>query len=252
MYNANPSAGQYFEHEVNMYIDPDHNSKYYKEQQQRFLDSIIGFFYYDQSCEETMDEIKNVSTPKKISDGTDGLQSNLDRKDWNKYGSYDTPEARCDGYFMSAPNPGSRITGNDRRQAELQKKQQMRIQVLEIVRLFNEKYNRTVLPLQSYIHSNAFIGYNQTKLSLEGKLKFSDIFQLIEPNETDNKILSCWRSKMEQSNNSKQTLLDAVNKNLDSLTECVASITQGPNIKISKITASQYKSQYRNYLKTKN
>ena len=244
-YNANPLSGQYFEHEVNIYIDPKHNSDYYKKQQKIFSNSVLGFFYIGQTCEESMEEIKDVVTPASIKN------DNLDPKDWFKYGKFSNPIERCDGFFNSAPNPASHIKGDDRRHAETQKMQQMRIQVFELCRLFEKNYGRKILPLKANIHSNAFVGNKQTQQSLEGKLKFEDIFSIVIPNDTDNKILNCWRSKMKENNKGKgdppfdgQTLTDITSNNTDALSKCVSDITKGKLTSISYMSSVNYKRRY--------
>lgn len=255
MYNANPYQGQYFEHEINIYVDPDHQSDYYKKQQDIFADSILGFFYIDQSCEESMDEIKNVKTPVKVCGKNSGCQtSNMNSSDWYKNGSLDNPSQRCDGYFNSAPNPASHIKGDARREAEDQKKQQMRLQVLEMCKRVKQKYNKTVLPLKAYIHSNAFIGNKQTQDSLDGKLQFSDVFKLISPNDTDKQMLECWNKHMQNNIETSnigngpytgQVLTDIVAKNLISLAKCTADGKQAVHSQMSASEARQILSQKR-------
>lgn len=236
MYNANPTQGQYFEHEVNIYVDPDHTSAFYKKQQQRFQDSIIGFFYTCQTCEDSMEELKDVETPTLIS-------TNLDQKTWNNNGSFKTPSDRCDGYFASAPNPSSRITKDKRRAAEAQKQQQMRISTLELCRVFSEKYGRDIMPLQAKMHSNAFIGNAQTARSLEGKLQFSEIFQLIEPTPTDEKLQKSWQKAMRASRGSAPppytgtTLSTMVQASLAALVKIVSPEVAGPALQISSMNS---------------
>jgi len=243
MYNANPTQGQYFEHEVNIYVDPNHNSTFYKKQQQRFQDSIIGFFYTCQTCEDSMEEIKNVKTPTLIS-------TNLDKKDWNNNGFFDSPSDRCDGYFASAPNPGSRIVGDTRRAAEAQKQQQMRISTLELCRVFREKYGRDIMPLQAKMHSNAFIGNAQTARSLEGKLQFSEIFQLIEPTPTDEKLQKSWQTAMLTSRGSAlppftgTTLSAMVQKSLAALVTIVSGKVAGPAVQISPLNSVRLRQKH--------
>lgn len=243
MYNANPTQGQYFEHEVNIYVDPNHNSAFYKKQQQRFQDSIIGFFYTCQTCEDSMEEIKNVKTPTLIS-------TNLDKKDWNNNGFFDSPSDRCDGYFASAPNPGSRIVGDTRRAAEAQKQQQMRISTLELCRVFREKYGRDIMPLQAKMHSNAFIGNAQTARSLEGKLQFSEIFQLIEPTPTDEKLQKSWQTAMLTSRGSAlppftgTTLSAMVQKSLAALVTIVSGKVAGPAVQISPLNSVRLRQKH--------
>lgn len=236
MYNANPTQGQYFEHEVNIYVDPDHTSAFYKKQQQRFQDSIIGFFYTCQTCEDSMEELKDVETPTLIS-------TNLDQKTWNNNGSFKTPSDRCDGYFASAPNPASRITKDKRRAAEAQKQQQMRLSTLELCRVFSEKYGRDIMPLQAKMHSNAFIGNAQTARSLEGKLQFSEIFQLIEPTPTDEKLQKSWQKAMRASRGSAPppytgtTLSTMVQASLAALVKIVSPEVAGPSLQISSMNS---------------
>ena len=236
MYNANPTQGQYFEHEVNIYVDPDHTSAFYRKQQQRFQDSIIGFFYTCQTCEDSMEELKDVITPTLIS-------TNLDQKTWNNNGSFNTPSERCDGYFNSAPNPSSRITKDKRRAAEAQKQQQMRISTLELCRVFSEKYGRDIMPLQAKMHSNAFIGNAQTARSLEGKLQFSEIFQLIEPTPTDEKLQKSWQKAMRASRGSAPppyagtTLSTMVQASLAALVKIVSAEVAGPSLQISSMNS---------------
>lgn len=238
MYNANPTQGQYFEHEVNIYVDPDHTSAFYRKQQQRFQDSIIGFFYTCQTCEDSMEEIKDVITPTLIS-------TNLDQANWNKNGSFNHPSDRCDGYFASAPNPGSRIAGDKRRAAEAQKQQQMRLSTLELCRVFREKYGRNIMPLQAKMHSNAFIGNAQTARSLEGKLQFSEIFQLIEPTPTDEKLQKSWQTAMQASRGSAPppytgtTLSTMVQASLAALVKIVSAEVAGPAVQISSMNSAK-------------
>ena len=238
MYNANPTQGQYFEHEVNIYVDPDHTSAFYRKQQQRFQDSIIGFFYTCQTCEDSMEEIKDVITPTLIS-------TNLDQANWYNNGSFKTPSDRCDGYFASAPNPGSRIAGDKRRAAEAQKQQQMRLSTLELCRVFREKYGRNIMPLQAKMHSNAFIGNAQTARSLEGKLQFSEIFQLIEPTPTDEKLQKSWQTAMQASRGSAPppyagtTLSTMVQASLAALVKIVSAEVAGPAVQISSMNSAK-------------
>lgn len=238
MYNANPQQGQYFEHEVNIYVDPDQSSDFHKKQQQRFQDSIIGFFYTCQTCEDSMEELKNVETPSLIT-------TNLDEKNWFVNGSFKTPAARCDGYFASAPNPGTRIAGDTRRAAEAQKQQQMRLSTLELCRVFREKYGRDIMPLQAKMHSNAFIGNAQTARSLEGKLQFSEIFQLIEPTATDESLQKAWQGAMRANRGSTLPpytgagLTTMVQASLAALVKIVAGEVAGPGLDISSLNSAR-------------
>jgi hypothetical protein len=244
MYNANPLQGQYFEHEVNIYVDPDPTSAFHKQQQQRFQDSIIGFFYTCQTCEDSMEELKNVETPSLIT-------TNLAEKDWFSHGSFKSPSARCDGYFTSAPNPGTRIIGDTRRAAEAQKQTQMRLSTLELCRLFGEKYGRDIMPLKAKMHSNAFIGNAQTARSLEEKLQFSEIFELIEPTATDKTQQKAWQTAMRANRGSTLPpytgagLTTMVQASLAALVKIVAGEVKGPSLDISNFNSAKLRRQAR-------
>lgn len=152
---ANPEAPwTYLENEVNMYVNPDTSSSEYKQQNNVFIDSIVGFFYVDSLCEDQLKPLNGITT---------------------QYGNgtiYSNAADRCDAYYE--------MPEGDRPIVEKQRREQSKNAVINIVKWFNKKYNKNTVGFSANPDSNSFANYDSWKKSLTGdEQSFDDIFKKI-------------------------------------------------------------------------
>lgn len=149
---ANPEIPNYFENEVNLYIDPDTNSDEYKKQNSIWQDAIVGFYYTGTTCESQLSILNNI--PTKYENGK----------------TYTTNIDRCDGFYNMATD--------DRRRLETINIENQRQLVYKVADMFNKKHNKNIPVLLCTADSNAFPNYNSLNKALNGLVTFNDIFKV--------------------------------------------------------------------------
>lgn len=162
---ANPYYQNHLENKVNLDIDSNNKSNIYKKQNKIFQDSIIGFFFVKNTCEDQLASLKGIKTYiNNIPQST--FISNIDR---------------CDGFFYeNGDNPEwSPIYEDDRRTYEKRNINKSKDLAIKVTYMFNKKHNKNIPIFSATPDSNLFYNYNQLKKAIENKINFNDIFTKI-------------------------------------------------------------------------
>ena len=157
---GNPYTYNYFENEVNLYIDPDINSEEYKKQNKIWQDSIVAFYYTATKCEDQFKPLIGVETHSNVKNPITGKQ---EIKIWNN--NID----RCDDYYF--------MQTDQRRAWESIHIEEQRELVYKVADMFNKKYNKNVPVFACVADSNAFPNYKSLNKALNGTVTFDDIFR---------------------------------------------------------------------------
>jgi hypothetical protein len=152
--NSNPEMVSYLENEVNIYVSPDKNTDIYKQQNKQFLDSIIGFFYIDNTCET---QLKSLSTIPTQVDGQTKFENNIDR---------------CNYYFGETTTDKR----NNMENLEIYKNKKI---LSEMITWFNNKYNKKINGYGFSAASNSYPDYKVLSTAIDNKTDFNKYFHQI-------------------------------------------------------------------------
>jgi len=149
---ANPGRNlTYVENEVNMYVNPDKSSSAYKDENDTFIDSIVGFFYVGTTCDQQLSSLDGVTTQAR-----------------NTSSIYYNAEDRCNGYYGMGTN--------QRQSLEMNRMNRSRKAVIDMVKWFNKKYNKDTVGYAAAPDSNSFVNYKSWKNT---SVKFENLFRPI-------------------------------------------------------------------------
>lgn len=152
---ANPDKNwTWLENEVNMYVNPNKDSDVHKNQQKTFINSIIGFFYVGTTCEEQLSSLNGIT-----------IQGDS--------GPYYNAEDRCNGFWGT--------DGDSRRTTENKRMKQSETAVINIVKWFNNKYNKNTVGYEASPISNSFVDYNtwNQARTVGSGIQFDQLFRQI-------------------------------------------------------------------------